>query len=178
MGSIKSFSLACQLSPNYLSQLQDLTPLKIIQSFGTQFFKVCQLESIKAGHPIELWKPKYLEDPEEHEDLDVAHEKAVKSDDAEVDTDIWNLKAVRIPKKIPNWLEKPDSWLVVGSTFDPKTHGRLFDGLRSLMLRRFRKNIYKSFRSYIASTYSADELLLRSSVELCTDLEVGRDAIS
>ena len=178
VGSIKSFSLACQLSPSYLAQLQELVPLKVIQSFGTQFFNVCKLESIKAGHPIELWKPRYLEDPEELEDLDAAHEKAVKSDDAEVDTSVWNLKAVLVPDKCPSWLKMPQSWKVVGSTFDPKTHGRLFDGLRALMLRRFKRNVYKSFRSYIAATYSADEILLKSSIELRTDLEVGRDAIS
>ena len=178
VGSIKAFSLACQLSPRYISQLQELVPLKLIQSFGTQFFKVCQLDSVKAGHPIELWKPKYLEDPGEHEELDVSHEKAVKRDDAEVDTSVWNLKAVKIPTSCPSWLLKPKSWLVIGSTFDPTTHGRLFDGLRSLILRRFKRNVYKSFRSYIASTYSAEELMLRSSIELRTDLEVGRDAIS
>ena len=177
VGSIKAFSLACQLTPRYLAQLQELSPLKIVQSFGTQFFKVCQLESVKAGHPIELWKPKYLKDPEEHDELDAAHEKAVKSDDAEVNTDVWNLMAVKLPQQVPTWLKKPDSWLILGSTFDPKTHGRFFDGLRSLMLRRFRRNVYKSFRSYIASTYSSEEIILRSSLDLRIDLEVGRDAL-
>jgi hypothetical protein len=178
VGSIKAFSLACQLSPRYLTQLQTLTPLKIIQSFGTQFFKVCQLVSVKAGHPIELWKPRYLEDPEDHDELEIAHEKAVKSDDAEVDTAVWNLKAIKIPTKCPNWLKLPNSWLIVGTTFDPDSHGRLFDNLRTLMLRRFQRNVYKSFRSYIASTYSPEEILLQSSPELRVDLEVGRDAIN
>ena len=177
VGSIKAFSLACQLSPKYLPQLQALAPLKIIQNFGTQFFKVCQLESIKAGHPVELWKPRYLEDPEDFVKLDKAHEKAVKSDDAEINTDVWNIKAAKVPRVIPSWLKKPDHWKICGSTFNPNTHGRFFEGLRSLMLRRFRRNTYNSFRSYIASSYSPEEILLGTSMELRTDLEVGRDAI-
>ena len=96
--SIKSFSLAALITPKYLRQLQDLVPLKVIQNFGTQFFNVCKLESIKAGHPVELWKPRYIEDPAQLDEIEEIQEKAAKRDDAEVDTDMWNLRIVKIPK--------------------------------------------------------------------------------
>ena len=104
VGSIKAFGFASQLNPAFIEQLRSLPPLKLIQSFGTQFFQICRLVFVKAGHPIELWKPKYLEDPEELNKLDSKHVKATKHDSASVDTDLWNLKAAMIPKIVPDWL--------------------------------------------------------------------------
>ena len=177
VGSIKAFSLAAQLNPTFLDQLRVMPPLKLIQSFGTQFFRVCRLVSVKAGHPIELWKPRYLEDPTEFEKLDAEHAKAAKSDGASVDTSLWDLKAAMIPKTLPIGWKMPSEWKVCSKSYDSKSHDSLFKGLRTLMLRRYRRNLYKSFRAYIASTYAPEEILLRSSLELRQDLEVGRDAL-
>lgn len=100
--SIKSFSLASLITSKYMSQVQHLVLLKIIQAFGTQFFNICKLESIKAGHPTELWKPCNIEDPAQCDEMDAVHEKAAKRDDAEVYTDLRNMRTLKIPKFVPS----------------------------------------------------------------------------
>ena len=65
--------------------------------------------------------------------LNESHIKAVKYDDAAVETGIWD-KAMAG---------------VMGEKFNSERHGIIFDSLRRRMLRRFKTNVLSSFIRYM-----------------------------
>ena len=95
--------------------------------------------------------------------------------------------------------------LICSGNYDAERHGKLFEGLRKLLIRRYRKNVLQSFLHYLRlEYYPAKTVRLpikgRSSparvpkwtcqnvktqskegkgfkAELIKDLEVGRDAV-
>ena len=112
--------------------------------------------------------------------------KAVKNDDALTDFDIWNRKASETTK-----ITESEDWLFVQKT--PKTPTEVdptkidfMNQLRTLSLKRYRKNIAKSFTKYLREKYSKEEireylsLLEKRSVrqkDLHRDIVVGRIAL-
>ena len=83
--------------------------------------------------------------------------KAVKHDDAQVNSNLWNIRALGAFR--PN--DPTISPLVCGQPLNEDVL-ILFDGLRRLGFRRFQTNLRKSFTSYIRTTYGDGVLLLNS----------------
>ena len=137
--------------------------------------------------------------PDQHRSKDKV-EKAACDDDKEADEKDWDVWTVEnFGKGIE---EKPG--LICNGTYDESIHGPLFAAMRDLLIRRYRKNVLRSFLRYMRLEHSNNkmvtiripELLLSLSVpkwttvnrmkvskkkdksELLKDLEIGRDAVS
>lgn len=95
--------------------------------------------------------------------------KATKSDDAEVPVYIWNHYVMLAWNLERNRQGEPE--------IEPgPAEEREFDRLRKVMLRWWRRNLTRSFISYLKLEYGPDWQHLDSK-ELKLDLETGRDAI-
>ena len=85
--------------------------------------------------------------------------KAVKSDDAQTDFDIWNEKILRRPFLSPALNELDESELLVLKTeHRRKEQLHLFEQLRKLQLRQFRWCVRRSFRRYFKKKYSPERI--------------------
>ena len=132
----------------------------------------------------------------------IALDKAARADDEEANSDEWDVWSVT--SFIPHHGQTP---LVCCGTFNVTTHRRLFDALRSLLIRRYRRNILLSFLRYVKMEYGSGGLVKlrgtqfndrtimipkwtvtrmvgsskskssRKKLELAKDLEVGCDAV-
>ena len=98
----------------------------------------------------------------------------MKADDAEVRKELWNIPAIEdFPFNVfdtggkflvtgPDYIPKnfnPDKFNVVcrrDVKFTPELHEKMLDGLRSLGLRRYRRNLTKSFVKYLKKQHSED----------------------
>ena len=94
---------------------------------------------------------------------------ATKSDDAPVnvtDWDIWTVNNFEQPTtvyskgsnatKVMFKESSPSTALVcVPGTYNPETHGRLFDALRALLIRRARRNAFKGLVKYLRLKYGS-----------------------
>ena len=74
---------------------------------------------------------------------------ATKNDDAPVETTDWDVWTV------DNY-ELPQAMVCVRGTFCHEKHGRLFDALRSLMLRRARRNAFLGLIRYLRQTHGSE----------------------
>ena len=127
-------------------------------------------------------------------------EKAACNDEDEAVSEDWDIWLVN---NYTSESEKPP--LICSGNYDAERHGKLFEGLRNLLIRRYRKNVLQSFLRYLRLEYYADKnvkLLIKGhsspirvpkwtcqnihtqskevkvfKTELGKDLEVGRDAV-
>ena len=120
------------------------------------------------------------------------HSKAVKSDDAATETKLWEDRVLTTPSADTNWTlpgggpveMNAGSLKLIGKQYDVNSHGKIFKFLRNSMVLRFGKSVCSSFRRYLISEYSTDELARAKSnptsvsQELQRDLKSGRDAIA
>jgi hypothetical protein len=75
-------------------------------------------------------------------------DKAARSDDAEADAEDWDIWTVN------NFVHDPGvTPLICTGSYSADRHGPLFASLRSLLLRRYRKNILQSFLKYMKTEY-------------------------
>ena len=122
-----------------------------------------------------------------------AGEQAARPDDAEAEAEDWDKWMVENFNAVDSGCT-----LVCTGKYHPTNHTQLFDALRKLLLRRYRKNVTGSLLKYLRHTYYPGERLnvtINSSVkvkvskwatvfrkqsqpELFADKEVGRDAVT
>ena len=95
------------------------------------------------------------------EDIWVPDATAVKNDDAEADSGAWNQWCVN---SFGNTNERR-SLICIPGTYDKVAHGRLFDCIRSLLLRWYRCNVLRGFLHYMGEEHKD---LGRSEVQLVT----------
>ena len=74
----------------------------------------------------------------------------------------------------------PQGWFMTTGSYGEDTHGVIFEFLRSHMARIFARNVTKSLRNYLSSTYTSSELLVGASEsgELQKDLASGKLALT
>ena len=79
------------------------------------------------------------------DDTQLASVTAVKNDDAEVDLETWNRWCVN------NFCNNNgrQGLICVPGTYEHGTHGSLFDCIRSLLLRWYRRNVTRGFLHYL-----------------------------
>ena len=103
--------------------------------------------------------------------------KAAKDDDAAIPVELWNGYVFRT--------------CFPTGTYQHHIHGRAFDVLRSGMLRRYRINLWRSFRRFMIHKYGTHWACLSSrkkrkrgsqqdtvKSEWCKDKTIGRDALT
>ena len=76
--------------------------------------------------------------------------KAAKNDDAAVKEQqgdvLWSVDSLILPGSVA-------AKICIPGSYTPATHGRLFDGLRTLALRWYRRRILQSLLRYLRSHY-------------------------
>ena len=75
-------------------------------------------------------------------------EKAACNDEEEAASEDWDIWLVN---NFTSKSEKPP--LVCSGNYDSELHGKLFEGLRSLLIRRYRRNVLQSFLRYLRLEY-------------------------
>ena len=103
--------------------------------------------------------------------------------------DFWNRTAISLFDAPSNGMSKRIVSLK-GSLYRPETHDKLLNGLRQLVLRMYRINLWRSFKPYIIQKHGevvwkkyilGENQIKRSStkegVEFGRDLEVGQEAL-
>ena len=99
----------------------------------------------------------------QEEELELNDEKAARNDDAEIQTLQWDMYLIRsfANTMTPNKDAAIPRPLIcyAGAELTDK-HTKLFEGLREIMLRRFRKNVYISFMTFMKSKYGPDWMSL------------------
>ena len=181
------------------AKVLQLPPVKILQSVNSSLLdeRSPSAESTSVSLPREPPSTGKISlstfNPEvELESVKLEHSKAVKSDDAATETKVWEARVLSTPSSDTLWKSPngtlaepdPDSLLLVGKPYDGKSHGTIFQFLRRAMVLRFGKSVCASFRRYLNSEYSSEELAKAKSdprsvsPELEKDLEAGRDAIA
>lgn len=79
-------------------------------------------------------------------------EKAARPDDAEADIEDWDVYSVKSfhPRMTVGRAFQP---LVCTGTYDAENHSKLFNALRGLLHRRYRKNVTRSLLKHLRSEY-------------------------
>jgi hypothetical protein len=90
----------------------------------------------------------------DHSDVNPELDKAAKADDAEAVAEDWDRWTVENFDGGP-LVSKP---LICTGSYDSALHQPFFDCLRGLMIRRYRRNILRSFLRYLKSEYYGDHL--------------------
>ena len=119
-------------------------------------------------------------------------DQAARPDDAEAEAEEWD--RLMVEKFVPPNQSRP---LVCHGTYHEASHTRLFDAMRNLLIRRYRRNVTRSLLKYLSHTYYPGKrrrVLVGHSLEvtvskwatifrktaqaeLFADKEVGRDAV-
>lgn len=117
---------------------------------------------------------------------------ATKNDDAPVDVtdwDIWTVNNFQPPSAVYS-KGKPSARVMfkestpakglvcVAGSYNPTTHGRLFDALRSLLIRRARRNAFRGLLKYLRAKYGntmVQEEVVHKPISV-EDGSDGRDA--
>ena len=183
---LSAFTAAASFDPSLFPSIISLPPIKVVQAacelfLGRSSFAASTVEVASevllspSAAPLSLttFSPRA-----EKVDLADKDAKAVKSDDAAIDEDFWNRKAVTLPSEWGGRRRELalESWgLVVTGLFLPEVHNPIFNLLRDVMSTRFCINVASSFRRYLKATYSSID---KVDSELAKDLVAGRDAIS
>ena len=174
--SVKYFSLSCMVDPKHLDMLIAIPPVKILQAVGLNIFGATISEegkkSAKAvGESSSLRFTDWIL-PIGNVESDSAHAKATKHDDALTETDLWNWRATENPSGNENFI-------IAKGIYSVNQHLVLFEGLREIMLRRFRRNVTRSFTKYLRQTYPQGDFTNDTDLqrERAKDIEVGIDCI-
>lgn len=120
-----------QVAINLIRKLQRDTPLK----------KALSTKPAPANRPLLIFNDSksIINAKEEDDYIKQYGNSAAKDDDAEIPVALWNGYVFRKHFK--------------GEQYSADTHGKAFDMLRSGMLRRYHRNVFVSFRSYLQTTY-------------------------
>jgi hypothetical protein len=159
VGAVAALELSCQMKPAIKPALLELPPAKVLQAVIPLL--------VPSGSDVEMHSKLGTTEPSTVPKLSLttfapavakaevteANSKAVKSDDAVTNEAFWNEGAVTPPNGII-----PVGWIMVNGLYDDATHGKIFRFIRGRMARIFARNVTKSLRNYLRTSYSSVEL--------------------
>ena len=153
------------------------------------------------GIPATIFDVNIRRDQEPDGDYSIP-EDAAKPDDADAEASEWD---EWIATSFVHTSIKERAWSVCSGTYDKKNHGRLFDAMQALLIRRYRRNVTRSLIKFLRKEHgtrfirvpvgdtvskrlsvgtwvdrhqsSSARTLLGTQRELIRELEVGQDAI-
>ena len=211
---LRSYYKDQDLAPSFGFTKQ--VPLKVVRAILMSFTESLahveekeEVESLDSQQTITVTN--LTSDVNERLNLDTDGDNTVfmGEDDMSLEEDTSQLLAAR-PNDVEAEAKDWDEWIVrswdnnlaayslvcVGN-YDPFTHGVLFDRFRQLLLRRYKRNVLKSFLRYLHRSYAITETMtvnvgntklnlelpgwinpnFSRSINLARDLDVGKDAV-
>ena len=170
--SLGSLKVAAAMDKSLLSVLCSLPPGKVVQAAAHGFWAIPSDGRVFKGVTSQnrVFDPLFIDADMDYEAVEARDVKAAKADDAEANFDLWNLAIV-------NWDGPDDSSPLVCKGILTPGHVQLFDMLRLLCYKQYRKNLVKSFWRYLKGFYSPEVILARKDINLSKDMDSARDSI-
>jgi len=88
--------------------------------------------------------------------------KAAKEDDAAVNFGVWDKRSV---ENFNDTAANRGALICIKGTYCKETHGRLFDAFRVLLLKRYRRNLMRSFLKYLHEKHGNSARQTQMSVQ-------------